>query len=148
MKYFPFLFTLVLFASCNNDQMDLIKSENEELKAENDILKAQLEDAFVIPYDSLTRYMIPFTFGMPEMKVNEKGVYTTCLAWTKFPEGVDFKWEVTNGNGVIKKDYGAYKHVEFEYPTPGEKEEMGSYLLTLPTGEVKELVWIWPTVVK
>jgi len=34
--------------------------------------------------------------------VGEKGEYTTMLAWPKFPEGVNFDWQIIEGNGIPK----------------------------------------------
>lgn len=130
--------------------MDRLKSENEELKFENDLLKAQLKESFVIPYDSIGQYMMPVTFGLPELTVGEIGEYTTVLAWPKFPKGVEFDWKLLEGTGTLKNTAPneAYKNVAFSYGEPGEKEERGVYKMTLPNGTEKTIMWVKPTVVK
>ena len=153
MKYsiiFLFLFAL---SACQNSALDRLQTENEQLKVQIDSLEAKMsivDDSFVIPYDSITQYMMPVTFGLPELNTGEKGEYTTMLAWPKFPIGITFNWEIIEGNGVPKRNDPdiAYKYVEFSYSETGEKEERGAYNLTLPNGTKRELMWLKPTVVK
>lgn len=149
MKPSLFLFTLLLLTSCNNE-VDNLKVENEELKVEIEILKSKLDNAFVIPYDSISQYMMPVTCGADELSVNEEAQFGTFIAWPKFPDGIEYNWKIDSGEGILRNPdkSEAYKYVEYHHSEKGEKEIRGSYNLTLPNGVIKELAWLKPTVVK
>lgn len=153
MKYSIIFLSLFLFTACNSSELDELRTENEQLNLEMDSLKAMVkrtDDAFVIPYDSITRYMMPVTFGPPALAVGEEGEYTTLIAWSKLPQGIDVDWKLIEGEGLpISNDRKElYKRVAVSYPQLGEKDERGVYALTLPNGTQKVMMWIKSTEVK
>ena len=123
------IFTLLIFASCSNNELDKLRKENQNLRTQIEKQRVKLKsikNAFIIPYDSIGQYMMPVTYGEPELKVHEKSEFSTMLTWSKFPKGINYEWQITKGAGDLKnKDSKELlKHVKYSYSESGEKEMM------------------------
>jgi hypothetical protein len=137
----------LLIASCNNTELEELKTKNLELQKQLDIQQTELdkiEDAIVIPFDSLYQYCMPLTFGKDLLDNGEEVTFQTALAWAKFPNGIEVDWKITDGKAeLIDKDYknDLMREVSQIHSTSGEKEIYGDYIITFPNGKTREMKW-------
>lgn len=152
MKLLGLMIVALVLFSCTN-KVEHLEWENQKLTKELSRLKSKLkkyDNAFIIPFDSITDYMMPCTYGKLDLKRGENNEYTTTLIWSKFPKGIIYDWKINKGLGILKNvdKTSVMKQVRVRYLAVGEKEEQGAYCLLLPNGHKKVLTWIKPTTVK
>lgn len=102
----------------------------------------RFENSIIIPYDSLSKYIIPTAFH-PDQKTNIEGEITTLLAWAKFPDNINVEWSINRGKGTLKnKEYDdLFRSVLVKHDKPGEYDIYGTYKITLPNGEIINKKW-------
>lgn len=134
---------LVLISSCGNNDLeqenDMLKNKIVQLES---VIKKLEEESIIIPYDSLTSYIMPTTFH-PDIKLNEEGEFQALLQWRKFPSDIEVDCKVTSGNAVISDipSDGIYRTFEVKYGPPGENMIEGEYIITLPNGVIRTYDW-------
>jgi hypothetical protein len=143
----PLILLSLLFAACQSK----IKMSDEQKEIHRLNLKIleyeqklnQIKNAIVIPFDSISEYIMPSTFYQNEVKINEEHEFTTLLGWRKFPSNIKVEWKKTNGVGkLLKFDYdGLHRYVKVKYNKIGEYEEYGMYKLTFPNGKIIDNFW-------
>jgi hypothetical protein len=152
MKISIHILIILIFTSCSNQEIEQLKKANSTLKAKNIELQTKIksfDNAVVIPYDSLGKYLLPVACGPVKVKINESAEITTFLAWSKFPAGFKHDFKITNGIGVLQEnDEEALKYVKIKYSESGEQSVGGEYILTFPNGKRKILSWMRYTIVE
>lgn len=144
---------MFFISSCSSNQ------EVEKLQAEIDMVKQEklnlqlklekFENSIIIPYDSLSKYIIPTTFH-PEQKTNIEGEFSTLLAWAKFPDDIKVEWSIKKGEGMLKNrtHENLFRSVLVKYDKPGVYDVYGTYKITLPNGTVLNQDWLATNEVK
>ena len=153
MKLIILFFTLQFFTSCTSNKIELLQNENQQLKIqikEQQLKLRALNNSFVIPYDSIDHYMQAAVFGKNNIKKNEKSEFTTMLVWSKFPKGIKYTWQITDGKGEQKNTNSTeiIKHVMYSYSETGKKDIVGQYILELPNKNKTVFTWLKPTFIQ
>lgn len=143
-QLFGYILSLILITSCTNSRVQELEHENEHLAME--LLKQQfaLDNSIVIPYDSISKYMMPVCFGARNTLVGESDEFRTFLAWSKLPPPIEYNWSIIQGaeQTSFKDSLELSKRVSFSYSTPGEKEIIGNYELIFPDGNTQNIIWL------
>jgi hypothetical protein len=147
MKKIKPLLILLLIYSCNN------KSNNENILKEINRLKQVelqynkqsklLNNSIIIPFDSLSNYLMPVSFGNDVLKVNEKVQFTTGLVLQKLPSNIKTKFVYNEKEVKLidEKPTDLNRYLTQSFKDKGEKETYGEYIITLPNGNQKSFRW-------
>lgn len=142
---------LLVMYSCNESKD---KQENTLLKRKVLELESQIQElrgeSIIIPYDSITNFIIPTTFH-PEIKANTKGEFRTVLEWRNFPKEIKLDCLVTSDNARIKEasGSGSSRTIDVQFDSLGEKLIEGYYSISFPNGLIKKINWkAYPNVIE
>lgn len=136
--------SLGILSSCgSNHEIEKLNTEVINLIIENVDLQNKLdeyENAIVIKYEDIHKYINTVSFGGYEFDKNEKASFTTQLVLNKLPSNIKFQWKSEPESMLVEND-GLTHYLTNTYTSSGDKLFEGEYELIFPNGQTKTMKW-------